>query len=160
MNIVFRSFEMQDFAATQKMHACSFEQLATEHYTPNEMAVQIKMIQNPSYLDALCASNLSLAILNNEIVGTAGWCSHDSNTARIRKVFVSPKHAKHGLGRSLIHRVEGQIQEHGFSEIIIRASMNAVPFYERVGFSTVKPDIMRLENLDVPVMLMRKTLLK
>ncbi len=39
-------------------------------------------------------------------------------TVRIRKVFVSPDHARQGLGRKLLDHVEGDIKKSNLKDII------------------------------------------
>jgi N-acetylglutamate synthase-like GNAT family acetyltransferase len=159
MNVSFRAFEENDWIDVRELHSMSFAHLATTHYTAEEMQAVERMLRDPSYRDELRESNLTLAVIGSEIVGTAGWCKPDAGTARIRKVFVATPQAGKGLGRRLMEHVERDIRSSGIREIVIRATMNAVPFYERLGFHKVRLDTMTgPEGIRVPVTMMHKTL--
>jgi len=55
----------------------------------------------------------------------------------IAKLYVSPEHTGHGVGRSLYEAAESMIVEHGRARVWLGAFPTAVPFYERMGLSAV-----------------------
>ena len=67
---------------------------------------------------------------------------------------------RQGLGRELVELVERQIREAEARDIFLRASLNAVPFYERLGFKAQEREEMPLGGSGVraPVVIMRKAL--
>jgi N-acetylglutamate synthase-like GNAT family acetyltransferase len=111
-----------------------------------QMAAHERLFRAREYFLDVRNIHLTLATNGDEIIGSAGWCTHDSSAARVRKVFVKPSHAKLGLGRSLLCYVEGQIRKAGLSEVFLRASLNAVPFYERVGYRQLRQERVPLEG--------------
>ena len=118
-----------------------------------------RMLRHPSYHQELRECDLRLAIIDNHIAGSAGWCQPASNTARIRKVFVTPSHAGIGLGRLLMEVIEGEIYASGIRNVMVRATMNAVPFYERLGFHKVRLEmIISPDSVHVPMTIMDKQL--
>jgi putative acetyltransferase len=159
--IKIRLFEAGDASRVQEMHIASFARLARGEYTADEIAAHEQMFRAPKYLNDLSTNNLVVAVLDDDIVGSAGWCQHDHQTARIRKVFVSAALARSGIGRMMMERIEKTIQETGFRRIVLRASMNAVAFYERVGYQRVEESKMVLgTGVSVSVTMMDKELVE
>ncbi len=70
--------------------------------------------------------------------------------ARIRAMFVHPRHTRRGLARQVLSAAENAAQSEGFSELVLMATLPGVPLYtalgfeveEETGFST--PDGVRL----------------
>jgi ribosomal protein S18 acetylase RimI-like enzyme len=160
MNVIFRAFEENDWVEVRDLHCSSFAYLAAAHYTVEQIRAVERMIQDPGYRDELRESNLQLADVGAVIVGSAGWCQPDPGRARIRKVFVAREQAGKGLGRMLMGHVEGYLHSAGIRELVVRATMNAVHFYERLDFHKVRLDTMTSsDGVQVPVTMMRKTLI-
>jgi GNAT superfamily N-acetyltransferase len=93
------------------------------------------------------------------VLAAAGWSAHEGEpgTARIRKVFVHPERARQGLGTTLVLDAERRAASAGYTQFAVRASLNAVPFYRRLGYRPVEPQtVSRPGDLHLAVMLMRK----
>ena len=74
------------------------------------------------------------------LVGVSGWTedSREADCAWARYVFVSPAHARLGFGRKLMTTVEHSVHEAGRSCMKLWSSLNAVGFYETLGYRTVR----------------------
>jgi GNAT superfamily N-acetyltransferase len=59
------------------------------------------------------------------------------DSARLRAFFVHPDHAKRGLGRLLYEKCEEDAMQMGFTEFELVATLPGVPFYEKLGFSSM-----------------------
>ncbi|MDH3662630.1 MAG: GNAT family N-acetyltransferase [Alphaproteobacteria bacterium] len=75
------------------------------------------------------------------LIGVAGWVadSREADCAWPRYVFVSPAAAGGGTGRKLMQTVEQSVHAAGRTRLKLWASLNAVGFYERLGYRQVKP---------------------
>lgn len=51
-------------------------------------------------------------------------------------LFVVPKHRRKGAGAVLVHAIEDQARQRGFSRLYLYTS-DAVPFYARLGWSVI-----------------------
>lgn len=58
----------------------------------------------------------------------------DIAAATVRSVYVAPHHSRRGTGRRLVQAIEATAEAAGLWELELDASLNAVPFYEAVGF--------------------------
>jgi N-acetylglutamate synthase-like GNAT family acetyltransferase len=73
------------------------------------------------------------------VVGTirgaiAGFAALNTATATIDAVFVSPAHTRAGLGCMLVAHLETVARDAGLAAVGLTATLNAVPFYQAVGF--------------------------
>jgi GNAT superfamily N-acetyltransferase len=65
----------------------------------------------------------------------------DVDAAVIRSVYVTPRHRRQGVGRRLAQTLVEVARGAGLERLELASSLNAAPFYERLGFA-------RLENVD------------
>ena len=77
---------------------------------------------------------------NGSLAGVAGWTmdSREPDCAWLRYVFVDPAHAKLGIGRKLTATAERSAREAGRSRLMLWASLNAVDFYDGLGYRRVR----------------------
>ena len=75
------------------------------------------------------------------LVGVAGWSadSREVDCAWPRYVFVAPEAGGLGVGGQLMAAVERSAREAGRTRLQLWASLNAVGFYETLGYRKIKP---------------------
>ncbi len=56
------------------------------------------------------------------------------NPGKIINLYVSGSYHKRGIGRKLVNKFESIAKKEGAKEIKIKASLYAVPFYEKMGY--------------------------
>lgn len=82
-----------------------------------------------------------------------------SEPSRIRAFFVSPAHARRGLGTRLIHACEDAARGAGFASIELASTMPGVPLYASAGYAEVEPFAITLPGGEVaPLVRMAKRL--
>jgi len=67
----------------------------------------------------------------------AGFAAIKLSSAEVEAVFVSPDAARRGLGRSLLAHLEGAALRAGLRAIALDSSLNAVSFYEAMGYRAI-----------------------
>lgn len=157
--VKLRPATIDDFSSIRYVHATSFRILASEHHSESEIKAHVDMIYRPEYGDSILSTDLTVATIDNEIVGTAGWAPADDNgsTARIRKVFVRPLFTGTGIGKLLLNTAEDRAKRAGFEDFSVRANINAVSFYENRGYDITSYGVMPTQiKVDLPVAFMRK----
>ena len=90
---------------------------------------------------------------------TAGWIAvvEEPGTARIRKVLVHPSRARQGLATRLVLDAECRALAAGYPRIVVRANLNAVPFYLKLGYHPLRNGVMTTPSgIDLPVVFMAK----
>ena len=81
------------------------------------------------------------------------------DAARIRAFFVTPLHARQGLGRLLLATCEAAARAAGFRTLELMATLPGVPFYAACGFEALGERRDRLPNgVEVRFVPMQKVL--
>ncbi len=63
-----------------------------------------------------------------------GWGSVHLDEDTLAATFVDPDHAGEGVGRAIVEELEDIARREGTAELVVPASLNAVGFYETLGF--------------------------
>lgn len=119
-----------DLAAIASVHAASVRELCAAHYSPQ--AIEQWLAPSPGlYARMLRSSTVYVAERSREVVGFAAI---RLATREVRAVYVSPDAAGCGLGQRLLTRLERVARALGIRELRLVATLNAVGFYERLGW--------------------------
>lgn len=160
---IFRPLAPADLAETVAMQCRAVDVLGRTHYRPAEIAVLIAATREPDYAEALLGNDVWVAVdADGAVLGSAGWGlipvgpGLAATTGRIRKVFVEPGLAGRGLGRRLVGAAELRARANGVLDFIVRANLNAVPFYERLGYRSTGPGELAVGGVTVPMTMMEK----
>lgn len=82
------------------------------------------------------AGRYRVAEQDGALIGGAGWQeAEDGSAATIRAVFVHPSVHGQGVGAALVSAIEAEIASRGIARLIVPAALNAVGFYERLGYA-------------------------
>jgi len=68
---------------------------------------------------------------------SVGYAQLDIPAMIVRSVYVAPQSARQGIGRRLVEAAEAAAEAAGLGRLELDASLNAVAFYEAVGFHRV-----------------------
>ena len=79
----------------------------------------------------------------------------EGRAAKLRQMAVRADKRRQGLGRALVERLEAELRGRGIAEIHLNARVEALPFYERLGFLAEGPVFI---DIRVPHRHMRKPL--
>ena len=113
------------------VHAAAIREVCSEVYPLPQIESWASTKRPERYLEPIASSPFFVAELDSELVGF----SHlDLEAAEVRAVFVRPDQLRRGIGARLLAAVEAAAREAGLERIVLRSSLNAVPFYEAHGF--------------------------
>lgn len=155
----FRPLRPFDLAETVAMQCRAMEVLGRTHYSDEQTALLLAATREPDYSAALFGNDVWVAVdARGTILGSAGWGAVPGSAAvgRIRKVFVEPALAGRGLGRRLVEAAEARAGATGVRSFVVRANLNAVTFYERLGYRATGPGGMTVGGVEVPMTMMEK----
>jgi putative acetyltransferase len=154
-----RPVTVDDMSSVRYVHSTAFRILAAEYHSEEEIKSFTDLIYSRDYVDGILSNSIYVALVDEEIVGTAGWTPADDNgsTARIRKVYVRPLFTNCGIGKMLVKNAESRAKTAGFTDFSVRANINAIPFYEHLGYEITSYGVMPTpSDIDLPVAFMRK----
>jgi predicted N-acetyltransferase YhbS len=156
-----RRLGLDDFSTVRYVHASSFKTLAGPLITEAELESFTRQVYQPAYVDALMALNTFVAVLDGRVIATAAWGAGDDSgaVARIGSVFVDPVFTRCGLGRRLVREVEQRATEAGYRRFSVRATANAVPFFQALDYEIASHGVSSLTATEgtLQVTFMRKS---
>lgn len=162
-----RKAVLEDIPTVQALIGLSVRALHPPFYSPNVIDKALEQLtaidsihvnEGNYFIVETASSSASHSPPNSTlIIGCGGW-SHrktlhgssddtsrnpelldpSTDPAKIRAMFVHPDWTEKGVASMLMKACEGAAQEAGFQTIELRASLQAVQFYERKGYTRVK----------------------
>lgn len=155
-----RPVGVDEMSTIRYIHANAMRQLAGACYPEEEIAAFVKLVYSPPYADTVLAESLIGGFLGSELVATAGWTPADDRgrSARIRSLYVRPLFTGVGIGRRMLAEVESAARRSGFRSFSARATLNAVGFFETLGYDVTSHGVQMLTpERGLPVSFMRKS---
>ena len=67
--------------------------------------------------------------------GIAGFGMIDLERARVKSLFVHPRHVAKGIGKLILSHLENLARNAGLEQLSLDSSLNAAPFYRTCGFT-------------------------
>lgn len=125
-----RRARVSDAPALARVQRASVRGLAREAYSPRQIAVWARL--GPLYhLWALTAGRevAFVAEAGGRILGFASV-----KGGEVTAVFVRPAAAGRGIGSALLARVEAEARRRGARRLVVKASLNGLPFYRARGY--------------------------
>ncbi|WP_020654368.1 GNAT family N-acetyltransferase [Massilia niastensis] len=105
----------------------------------------------PDVIDTWCASAAPTALpllvqaggalVAEEDGRVVGYAILNTGTGEVDAVFVEPTHQGRGIALDLLRRLEAMACARRLPRMFLSASLNAVPFYERAGFRSVREEV-------------------
>lgn len=154
-----RPVAIEDLSTIRYIHATALRITASHFLSEEEVEAFRAHVYSHTYSEALQRQALYGAYVDGELIGTAGWTIGDDSGSciRLRSVFVRPLFGGIGLGRRLVHAVEELTRGAGYRAFSVRATINAQPFFERLGYTVTSHGVRTLlGNVSIPVAFMRK----
>ena len=162
MPITTRLATFEDVPALQQLIARSARGLSDGFYTPAQAESAIKYVFGVDS-QLLIDGTYYIAETDDDIVACGGWSRRNTlfggdqdkdvedpllnpamDAARIRAFFVSPDHARQGLGRMMIDLCETAAKNYGFTRMELGATLPGVPLYQAMGYRA-------MERIDLPL---------
>lgn len=145
-----------------EIQRCCIEEIFPSFYSQKALNMWKNQLDIDNYITKGQSSGRRyVAVLkensSEQIVGF-GYLNYDSSqlpktpnnykcNIQIQTLYVSVNHHKRGIGRKIIQEMERQALNDGYTHVGILASIPALSFYERVGYSiigkgwyNIKPD--------------------
>ena len=154
-----RAITIDDYAEVRHLHALAYRILTNSHHSATQIDAFENLVYSQDYTRLLIANDLWGIWMGRNLLATAGWspAGDCGSTARITDLFVHPMFTNEGLGRLAIASAEKRAQAAGFVDFSARVGVNAVPFFQMLGYSITSHGVRPLgQGVDVPVTFMRK----
>ena len=78
-----------------------------------------------------------IAVAGEEVLGVARMHESAVQQGQVRCVAIATAAQGKGIGKAIMAYLEDQAKAKGWTEIVLEARENAVPFYQAIGYSIV-----------------------
>ena len=159
--VVLEPIGLDDGSDLRHLHTISFDRLIAGHLDGGELEAFKTMVASFEYSEDLHQDALIVARIDGYLAGSCGWRPSDDAglSARMTSIFVDPLFTRLGIGRRLLLETEAHALSAGFHIFAVRAPLNAVGFFERLGYETASFGSHMFEGgHGMPVAFMRKML--
>lgn len=120
-----------DLGAIARVHEASVRELCRGHYEPREIAEWLT--PNPGMFVRLLRHSTVFVATRGGVV--LGFAAVTIGRRELRAIYVDPCAAGGGVGVRLLARAERVARALGVRELHLAATLNAVGFYERCGWT-------------------------
>jgi N-acetylglutamate synthase-like GNAT family acetyltransferase len=79
----------------------------------------------------------AIAVKNGEVLGVARMHESSPNQGQVRCVAIATAAQGKGIGKAIMAYLEDQAKTKGWTEIVLEARENAVPFYQAIGYCII-----------------------
>ncbi len=79
----------------------------------------------------------AIAVEDNEVLGVARMHESAAKQGQVRCVATATAAQGKGIGKAIMAYLEEQAKAKGWTEIVLEARENAVPFYQAIGYTIV-----------------------
>jgi len=154
--VTLRRAQLEDREAIWRVFTRSVRGLARSHYTPEQIEAWAGLRQPEDFTNAIEHHEFFVAEEVGEIVG---YGQLNPGTAEVEAVYIVPEVTGRGVGRLLMEALEAKAREAGLASLRLRASLNAVAFYEHFGYRIERREMHPLpDGVEFAVAQMTKTL--
>jgi len=113
------------------VHTASIRHFCSKSYTRDQIDEWIGFLAPERYLEPIRRLEFVVAEVDRQV---QGFCILNLETGELHAIYLAPAAARHGLGSKLMTWAETTARQHGWAELFLKATLNAVPFYEKCGF--------------------------
>ena len=128
-----RRAEEGDAEAIYAVHTAAIRGLCSSSYGGDDIDTWAGRQAPEKYVPFIKAGEITVAVENGQVVGFGHLLSGEE----VKGLFVSPDSGKKGVGSALLRRLEEEARRAGSETVRLKASLNAVGFYQGQGFSVV-----------------------
>jgi len=155
-NMHIRPFKEEDGDAVQQVHERAVRDVCSEDYAPDQVEVWTEYSREESP-EAIKKDEVHrfVAVEDGEVIG---FGEYDEDKREITGLYVHPDRMGNGAGEALLERVEQDAREHGLDTLECYSTITAKTFYERHGYEVIEETMYEMEDQELRVYFMRKTL--
>jgi putative acetyltransferase len=157
-DISFRRASAEDAEEVLDIKREAIEDLEHWQYSPEQVEV---WAPKESYVDTFEQAIeddrfiVHVAEENGILIGYGALNVPDE---RIDAIYVRPDHHGKGIATALVKQLELSAEFQDIGTLTIMAALNAVPFYESVGYWNLEDEVTTIEDVDLELVKMRKNL--
>jgi putative acetyltransferase len=145
-----------DAPAIRRVHHASIRGICASAYSPDQIDAWTSVLSTDRYLSGMELFDFLVAEQEGSILG---FSVVNVPGAELNALYVAPSAGRRGVGSALLSAAEDLASAAGVQRITLKATLNAVTFYERAGYSQLGPAVHSLPTgQELPCIQMAKRL--
>jgi putative acetyltransferase len=136
-----------DEDAMQRIHTRSVRELCAGAYSAEQIEALLRGRTPAGYRPAIDLGEMLMA----EVDGAAAGFGH-AIPGEVYACFVDPAFSGRGVGRAIVAAASAKARKGWKGPLRLEATLNAVPFYERLGFRADRPGAAVRSGIEIPTM--------
>jgi GNAT superfamily N-acetyltransferase len=113
------------------LHTESIRHFCGSTYTQEQIDEWVGFLTVERYAAAMKSLEF---VVGEEGGKVQGFCILNLQTGELHAIYLAPTASGRGLGRQLMNWAETMARDHGWKELVLQSTLNAVSFYEKCGF--------------------------
>lgn len=146
----------EDAESIAGIHMRSIREISASHYSPEDIEAWSAPRKPEFYLDSIRNKEFHVAMEGDAVIG---FGTFNQKTGEMEAVYVSPDMVRRGIGSELLRVLEKRACSLQVKHVYLKSSLNAIPFYERAGFTQREAAKHRLQSgVEIQCVIMDKEL--
>lgn len=138
------------------IHRKCVSEINSLFYPPNIIDAWLSQITQQDVKDQL---NSSCWVVMRDAGKIVGFCQYSVTQGEIFQIQIDPIHQDKGYGAALYKFIEKDFVKNNKTKVFLNSTLNAVPFYEKMGFTKEKNILFSLgNNIEMEMVRMTKKL--
>lgn len=133
----------------QASHSCD------QHYSVDQLQA-IAKYNDPAELERRIQQCHTIVAYVDDVIVGYGVLNEDN--CRILALFVDARYQGYGIGKTLIQYFENKAAADSYTSLKLQSRLNAVAFYQKMGFSVLEEVQQQVDGITVPFVQMVKQL--
>lgn len=129
--MILRRATPDDVTAISIAHHAAIRQICSSAYSPEQIDAWTSALTIDRYEAAMDRFDFVVAELEGRVVGFA---IADLPGAELNALYVAPSAGGRGVGSALLEAAEARARAAGVARLTLKATLNAVSFYEEAGY--------------------------
>lgn len=131
------------------------ERVGENLYSQQQIEIWKKVNTPKAIRDSFEERIIFCAFQNDQLVGTIALLANE-----VAGLYVSHAKRKLGIGKKLLRHLEDYARKKDIKKLTLTSTISARRFYERNGYKTVKPIVVKINGVAFHETLMTKTLVQ
>ncbi|HPI92376.1 MAG TPA: GNAT family N-acetyltransferase [Deltaproteobacteria bacterium] len=129
---MIRKAQKSDAAMIHHMHVSSIRDLCGNTYTDGQILAWTKGLAPERYAQGM--DDLEFYVEEGQDGSLSGLLIFNRESGEVCALYVAPWVVRKGTGRRFMALAEDAVRGNGHAEMSLKSTLNAVTFYERLGF--------------------------
>ena len=156
-NIQIRKAKTKDIRAITKLHKKIVSEVNSAFYSPEVIKEWLNKISEGNVNHQFQNSVWIVAEIDSKIIGFGQYSVKDR---QIYQINVDPKYLNQNIGKRLYEYIENGFKNNEIGKINLNSTLNAVGFYQKLGFEIVQEINFKLSRQSLKMVKMEKSLRK